>query len=249
MRPRSIAGVDSAGGPEEVLARQVEFDRLPRHVAIIMDGNGRWAGDAICLAWKGIAGVEAVRDVVESSARLGLEVLTLYAFSVENWKRPAAEAAPGDAAQALPWPEPRRCRNNIRFNVIGRTDALPRPSARPRRRAQDGEEHRDALQHAQLRQALGLSTARQRRVGREAGGSDEINSPVSPTRRASRIGSADPHQRRDACQPSCCGRSLCRDLSPTLWPDFRCRHLLEGSLPTRNATALWRHHAALPARW
>ena len=83
-----------AGGPEEALARQVEFDRLPRHVAIIMDGNGRWAGERHLPRVEGHrAGVDAVRDVVETSARLGLEVLTLYAFSVENWKRPAAEVS------------------------------------------------------------------------------------------------------------------------------------------------------------
>src|SRR5688500_19151384 len=81
-----------AGGPEEALARQVEFDRLPRHVAIIMDGNGRWAGERHLPRVEGHrAGVDSVRDVVETSARLGLEVLTLYAFSVENWKRPATE--------------------------------------------------------------------------------------------------------------------------------------------------------------
>src|SRR3990167_10691270 len=81
-----------AGGPEEALARQVMQDRLPRHVAIIMDGNGRWAGQRHLPRVEGHrAGIDAVRDVVETSARLGLEVLTLYAFSVENWKRPQAE--------------------------------------------------------------------------------------------------------------------------------------------------------------
>ena len=86
------------GGPEEALARQVEFDRLPRHVAIIMDGNGRWAGGRHLPRVEGHrAGVDAVRDVIETSARLGLEVLTLYAFSVENWKRPAAEVSTENA--------------------------------------------------------------------------------------------------------------------------------------------------------
>jgi undecaprenyl diphosphate synthase len=65
---------------------------LPAHVAIIMDGNGRWARSGICRASKATApGIESVRDVVETSARLGIGVLTLYAFSVENWKRPRAE--------------------------------------------------------------------------------------------------------------------------------------------------------------
>src|SRR6188472_676976 len=115
------------GGPEESLARQVEFDRLPRHVAIIMDGNGRWAGERQLPRVEGHrAGVDSVRDVVETSARLGLEVLTLYAFSVENWKRPAAEVSTlmlllkryiRSELSTLN-------RNNIRFQVIGRPDAL-----------------------------------------------------------------------------------------------------------------------------
>ena len=115
------------GGPEEALARQVEFDRLPRHVAIIMDGNGRWAGERHLPRVEGHrAGVDAVRDVIETSARLGLEVLTLYAFSVENWKRPAAEVSTlmGLLKRYLGLELETLLRNNIRFNVIGRVDAL-----------------------------------------------------------------------------------------------------------------------------
>ena len=83
-----------AGGAEAELARQIDPDRLPRHVAIIMDGNGRWAGERHLPRVEGHrAGIDAVRDVVETSARLGLEVLTLYAFSVENWKRPPPRSA------------------------------------------------------------------------------------------------------------------------------------------------------------
>ena len=84
----------SAGSREESLARQVDFDRLPTHVAVIMDGNGRWAAQRHLPRVEGHrAGIDAVRDVVETSARLGFDVLTLYAFSVENWKRPAAEVS------------------------------------------------------------------------------------------------------------------------------------------------------------
>src|SRR3978361_2129565 len=80
------------GSHDETLARQVNFDQLPAHVAIIMDGNGRWAARRHLPGGGGHrAGIESVRDVVETSARLGIEVLTLYAFSVENWKRPRAE--------------------------------------------------------------------------------------------------------------------------------------------------------------
>ena len=82
------------GSPEQALARQVDFDRLPVHVAVIMDGNGRWAAQRHLPRVEGHrAGIESVRDVVEASARLGIQVLTLYAFSVENWKRPPAEVS------------------------------------------------------------------------------------------------------------------------------------------------------------
>ena len=80
------------GSLEESLLRQIDRSRLPRHVAIIMDGNGRWAGKRFLPRIEGHrAGVQAVRETVESAARLGVEVLTLYAFSIENWKRPRHE--------------------------------------------------------------------------------------------------------------------------------------------------------------
>src|SRR5262252_6058719 len=80
------------GSADEPLAREINFDALPAHIAIIMDGNGRWAAQRHLPRVEGHrAGIDSVRDVVETSARLGIKVLTLYAFSVENWKRPAAE--------------------------------------------------------------------------------------------------------------------------------------------------------------
>jgi undecaprenyl diphosphate synthase len=87
-----IAQLAPPGSPEELLARQLDPERLPRHVAVIMDGNGRWAKSRNLPRVEGHrAGVEAVRDTVEAAAQLGLGVLTLYAFSVENWKRPRFE--------------------------------------------------------------------------------------------------------------------------------------------------------------
>src|SRR5512139_465181 len=80
------------GSPEETLARRINPARLPAHIAIIMDGNGRWAAKRHLPRVQGHqAGIDAVKDVVETSARLGIRVLTLYAFSVDNWKRPRAE--------------------------------------------------------------------------------------------------------------------------------------------------------------
>ena len=116
-----------AGSPDEQLARQVNFEQLPAHIAIIMDGNGRWAAQRHLPRVEGHrAGIDSVRDVVETSARLGIEVLTLYAFSVENWKRPRAEV------NTLMMLLKRYIRlelstllqNNIRFHVIGRAEEL-----------------------------------------------------------------------------------------------------------------------------
>src|SRR4026209_1193629 len=82
------------GSPDEPLARQVNVEQLPSHVAIIMDGNGRWAAARHLPRVEGHrAGIASVREVMETSARLGIGVLTLYAFSVENWKRPHAEVS------------------------------------------------------------------------------------------------------------------------------------------------------------
>jgi undecaprenyl diphosphate synthase len=116
------------GHPDETLARQVSFERLPAHVAVIMDGNGRWAAQRHLPRVEGHrAGINAVRDTVETGARLGLQVLTLYAFSIENWKRPAAEV------NTLMLLLKRYLRselnslltNDIRFRVIGRVAELP----------------------------------------------------------------------------------------------------------------------------
>src|SRR6478672_10702508 len=113
--------------PEEALAREVNFGALPSHIAIIMDGNGRWAAQRHLPRVEGHrAGIDAVRDVVETSARLGIRVLTLYAFSVENWKRPATEVSMLMTLlkRYLRLELDAINRNNIRFAVIGRTDEL-----------------------------------------------------------------------------------------------------------------------------
>jgi len=121
-----LAGLPS-DSPEAALARGLDFDRLPKHVAIIMDGNGRWAADRHLPRVEGHrAGIDAVRDSVETSARLGLSVLTLYAFSVENWKRPVPEvsALMGLLRHYLRAELNSLLRNNIQFRVIGQLNRL-----------------------------------------------------------------------------------------------------------------------------
>src|SRR3989449_10773945 len=109
------------------LLEQIDRSALPSHIAIIMDGNGRWARKRGLPRVAGHrAGINAVREVVEGSTELGIPVLTLYAFSVENWKRPRTEVA--TLMQLLKEYLNKELenihQNNIRFRTIGRTDAL-----------------------------------------------------------------------------------------------------------------------------
>jgi len=110
------------------LARAIDPDRLPAHIAIIMDGNGRWAARRRLPRVAGHkAGVGPVRSTVESCARLGIQALTLYAFSVENWKRPRAEVETLWRLLRfyLRKELPDLQKNDIRLRAIGRLDALP----------------------------------------------------------------------------------------------------------------------------
>ncbi|MCF3110082.1 isoprenyl transferase [Niabella sp. CC-SYL272] len=110
------------------LAQQIDKNRLPRHIAIIMDGNGRWAQEQGQDRLFGhYHGVESVRDIVEGAAELGIEYLTLYAFSTENWDRPEYEVAGlmellvstiRKEAEVLH-------KNRIRLHVIGDMSMMP----------------------------------------------------------------------------------------------------------------------------
>lgn len=127
MPLQDILSVVPAGSPEEALARQVNFERLPQHIAVIMDGNGRWAAQRHLPRVEGHrAGIESVREVVEGSARIGIKVLTLYAFSVENWKRPMSEVSTlmSLLKRYLRLELNTLLRNDIRFRVIGRDEDL-----------------------------------------------------------------------------------------------------------------------------
>lgn len=116
------------GSREAELARRIDPRRLPRHIAVIMDGNGRWAARRRLPRVAGHrAGVRPVRESIEACCRLGIEALTLYAFSVENWKRPPSEVRTLWALlrHYLHQELPDLKRNNVRFQVIGRVAELP----------------------------------------------------------------------------------------------------------------------------
>lgn len=128
MKPLSITNTAQPESDKKNQEKLLSAGSLPRHIAIIMDGNGRWAqtkGNVRIHGHK--AGVESVRDITESCAQLGVEHLTLYAFSTENWNRPSAEinglmkllvASLRDEAETLH-------KNDIRFMTIGQIDRLP----------------------------------------------------------------------------------------------------------------------------
>src|SRR5437016_10058611 len=125
---KDLLDVLKPGSRDASLAGAIDPSRLPAHIAIIMDGNGRWAKRrSLPRAAGHRAGVEPVRITVDTCARLGLQALTLYAFSAENWKRPRAEVD-------MLWrllriylrkELPEIVRNNIQFSCMGRLEALP----------------------------------------------------------------------------------------------------------------------------
>lgn len=120
--------MNQANHEEERLLAEIDKNRLPRHIAIVMDGNGRWAKQRHLPRSVGHrAGVNVVRDMVRVSGELGIEVLTLFTFSTENWNRPQTEVsrlmrlliqtARGEIAEIN--------RNNVRITVSGRWKELP----------------------------------------------------------------------------------------------------------------------------
>jgi undecaprenyl diphosphate synthase len=112
---------------EEYLLQQIDRAKLPAHVAIIMDGNGRWAGKRNLPRVAGHReGAESVRTIVETAARLGLQHLTLYAFSTENWKRPKLEVrALMDLLVEFIRKEVATLKqNNIKFQMLGRSEGM-----------------------------------------------------------------------------------------------------------------------------
>ena len=116
------------GSREAELLQRLDPARLPEHVAVIMDGNGRWAARRHLPRIEGHRrGVRSVREIVENCARLGIKILTIYAFSVENWKRPKSEVETLMAmiSEFLSKEVGNLIKNGIRFQPIGRWRDLP----------------------------------------------------------------------------------------------------------------------------
>jgi undecaprenyl diphosphate synthase len=124
-----LEGFIQPGSEEEALVRRLDVSRLPRHIAVIMDGNGRWARERGLARIEGHkAGSDSVSEIVETSARLGIKVLSLFAFSKENWKRPRQEVS---RLWTLLRDYLRKdgrvlSENDLRLMVIGQRDGIPR---------------------------------------------------------------------------------------------------------------------------
>ncbi len=107
---------------------QIDLQRVPKHVAIIMDGNGRWAkGKGMSRIFGHKSALTAVRESIETAAKIGVEAITLYAFSTENWKRPKLEV---DALMSLLINSLKKelktfLKNDVKVNAIGNIDTLP----------------------------------------------------------------------------------------------------------------------------
>lgn len=124
---KAFDGIVKRNSNEAKLLAEIDHSRLPRHIAVIMDGNGRWAklrGRPRIFGHR--EGAESVRSILDTSARLGIEALTLYAFSTENWKRPKAEvsALMSMLKRVLKRELHEVHGNNIRFRTIGDVTAL-----------------------------------------------------------------------------------------------------------------------------
>jgi undecaprenyl diphosphate synthase len=229
------------GSEEAVLLESIDSGQLPRHIAVIMDGNGRWAGLRKLPRVAGHrSGIDSVRDVVESCRRLGIETLTLYAFSTENWKRPKLEVRTlMRLLKEFIRKETRNLHeNNIRFQAIGRIHELD-------------ESVREELRR--LVEFTGRNTGMTLNIALNYSGRAELTDAVNRILSEYRGGDAPPAVTEEIISGSLYTAGLPDPdllirtsgemrisnfllwqiayseiyVTPTLWPDFRRKHLME----------------------
>jgi undecaprenyl diphosphate synthase len=230
-----------AGDADRALVDQLNFERLPAHIAVIMDGNGRWAKRRHLPRVAGHrAGVEAVRATVETCARLGIEALTLYAFSVENWKRPAAEVSTLMLLlkRYLRSELNTLLRNDIRFNVVGRMEDLARDVQQELRDAEEKtSRNRGMLFNIALNYGGRAEIVEAAKKLIAAGvGPDDVDEAAFANQLYT-AGQPDPDLLIRTSGEMRVSKFLLWQIAyaeiwvtDTLWPDFRKRHLLEAIL-------------------
>lgn len=140
-----------AEAPEDITLDDVDIDRIPSHVSLIMDGNGRWAQARGLDRSRGhVAGVDSLREAVTTSVRLGVDVLSAYAFSTENWKRPQREVnlLMHLFATTLVKELPLFHQENVRLRFLGDLEALPKETRDVFQRGLDETESYDGMTFA-----------------------------------------------------------------------------------------------------
>jgi undecaprenyl diphosphate synthase len=241
----SDPNVAARGGTIEArLLRKIDMARLPVHVAVIMDGNGRWARARKLPRVAGHrAGIEAVREIVEASARLGIRVLTLYAFSRENWKRPRSEVR---TLMRLLKEYVRReidtlARHNIRLQTIGRVEELEESVRHALSGAVQRTEHNTgmilnvALNYGGRAELVDAFNRMHREMERDGGGAEISEEEVSA--HLYTAGLPDPDLLIRTSGEMRLSNFLLWQIAyaeiyvtPVLWPDFRRRHFFEAIL-------------------
>jgi undecaprenyl diphosphate synthase len=235
----SLEGYIRPGSEEESLVRRIDPSRIPRHVAVIMDGNGRWAKQRNMSRIEGHkAASESVRAVVEAAARLGVRVLTLYAFSTENWKRPKSEVTRlwGFLRDYLRKEGRILMENDLRLKVIGERGGIPRLVMKEIERMEN-----ETLANKRMTVVLALNYS----------GRSEI---IRAVRKIIRKGYPDPGAFDEAAFAASLDTESLPDpdllirtsgemrisnfllwqiayaefwITPVLWPDFRAKHLFQ----------------------
>jgi undecaprenyl diphosphate synthase len=237
-------GFAEAGSPEYDLLKLIDKNRLPKHVAVIMDGNGRWAEMRRLPRVAGHrAGIESVRDIIESSARLGLQALTLYAFSVENWKRPRREIRTlMELLKKYIRLELKNIqKNNIKFQAIGRIQELEEPILKELNRAMRATEGNTGMVlnvalnyggRAEIVDTFNRLLLEIKQNGHTQPVSEEMISKYLYT-----SGLPDPDLLIRTSGEMRISNFLLWQIAyseiyitPTYWPDFRRKHLLEAIL-------------------
>jgi undecaprenyl diphosphate synthase len=239
-----LRGLAKPGSKEAGLLKLIDGKSLPKHIAVIMDGNGRWAGMRKLPRVAGHrAGIESVRDIVESSARLGLEVLTLYAFSVENWKRPQREIRTlmKLLKEYVQLELDNVHKNNIRFQAIGRIHQLEESvraelhRAMRKTRNNKGMRLNVALNYSGRAELVDTFNSLFRKLRKNGDRSPVSEDLVSQSLYTSGIPDPDLLIRTSGemrisnfllWQIAYCEIYI----TPTLWPDFRRKDLLEAIL-------------------
>ena len=238
---KSLEGYIEPGSEADRLVRDIDFGRLPRHIAVIMDGNGRWAGRHGKTRIEGHkAGSHSVRETVECCARLGIEVLSLFAFSTENWKRPAREVHRlwKLLRDYLRKEDNVLVDNDLKLVVIGRRDGIPGPVLHELERVESLT--RD---NGRMTVALALNYGARteiidavRRILAEAPDAADLNEDTF-SRYLYTAGLPDPDlliRTSGECRVS---NFLLWQIAyaemwitPVLWPDFRKHHLIQAVL-------------------